>query len=727
MTQSLELATRENEDVLLDCLAFVAQRFGRPFSKQSVLAGLPLRDQQLTVDTFERAAERVGLRSRLFKRSISSVSGLVLPAIVLLRSGEACVLIKRHGKRSVSVVFPHLSDKSRKIRVAELENESSGTVIFLTRVEGADQARADALEGRREGRHWFWSNVWPFWPSWVQIALAAMLINTLALAFPLFVMNVYDRVIPTLSISTLWALAAGVGVALVFDFLLKQMRAVILDNAGRRVDMRVAGLLYEHALDVKMSERQERSGGIANKIREFEAVRDFFTSSSIIAITDLVFIGVFLSVLWLIVGPITFVPLLAVPLVLVVTLVLQFPLARAVRRAQQQGGRRHEVLVDGLVGIETIKAVGGEGIMQRQWEEAVASTARANSSVKLWSSLATYFTGTVQQLVGILVVVWGVFLVSDGTITVGGLIAASILSGRVLAPLGNIVMTMARAQHAFSAMRELTTFMALKRDKGTGIDSGLTVQSGGVEFRDVVFTYPNATQQALQDVSFTIEAGQRVGLVGRVGSGKSSIGRLMIGFYEPDHGSILIDGVDSRRYEIPDLRAAIGFVSQESELISGTIKQNIVLGSPSASDDDVQRVAEVAGVAAFTATNPLGLNLMVGERGRELSGGQRQAVALARMLLRRPKVLFLDEPSSAMDTTTEARLIDDLANWLTPDQTLIVCSHRMSFLKLVDRLILIDAGKVVAQGPRDDMIAALQSKTSPTGSTRSAEHVNGRT
>lgn len=710
-------------DPLLDCLAYVARHFDRPFSSAAVMNALPVRDHALTADLFERAAERIGLQSKLVHRRIGKISSLVLPAILPLANGDACVLLRKKGKRSWQVVFPSISDKPRTVKAAELEKESMGTVFFVTPSDSVSAGQSRQSHARDS--HWFWSNVLPFWPSWMQIAIAAMLINTLALAFPLFVMNVYDRVIPSLSIPTLWALSAGVAIALVFDFILKQMRAIILDRAARRVDMRVSALLYEQALAVSMDARQEASGGIASKIREFETVRDFFTSSSIIAITDLIFIGIFLAVLWMIVGPITYVPMVAVPLVLVVTFILQFPLAHAVRRSQRHSGRRHQVLVDGLVGVETIKALSSEGYMQRQWEDASAAAARANSAVKSWSSLATYFTGSVQQLVGIIVIIWGVFLVSDGTITVGGLIAASILSGRVLAPLGNIVMTLARAQHAFGALRELSTFMKLDSDKRDNVQTGLGIETGALEFRGVDFTYAGATQPALRQVSFSIAAGERVGIVGKVGSGKSSIGKLLAGFYVPTSGSILFDGIESRHYEMAELRSAVGYVSQDSELFAGTIRQNILMANPAASEEQVAQVTRIAGVDAFASSHPLGLNLPVGERGQGLSGGQRQAIALARMLLRRPKLLFLDEPSSAMDTATEAELIAALEHWTINDQTLIVCSHRVSFLRLVDRLIVVDNGSVVADGPRDQVLNAL-SGNSNANSNRSAEGSDGR-
>ncbi|MGI9406564.1 MAG: peptidase domain-containing ABC transporter, partial [Hyphomicrobiaceae bacterium] len=342
-----------------------------------------------------------------------------------------------------------------------------------------------------------------------------------------------------------------------------------------------------------------------------------------------------------------------------------------------------------------------------------AATARTNSATRIWSSLAIYLTGTIQQLVGIVVIVWGVFLVAEGTITVGGLIAASILSGRVLAPLGNIVMTLARAQHAISAMRGLTGFMKLERDQSGDIISGQTISSGAVEFRDVTFSYPGAMHPALQNRSFKIKPGQHIGFIGKIGSGKSTIGKLLAGFYAPGSGSILIDEVDLRRYEKANLRENVGFVSQEAELFSGTIRENIILGKPNATDEEINYAVRVAGVEAFVATHPLGLNRSTGERGRALSGGQRQAVALARMLLRRPRILFLDESSGAMDTATEAALIDNLVRWAGENHTLIICSHRVSFLGLADRLLLVDGGRLVAHGPRDTVMNALQADRVP--------------
>jgi ATP-binding cassette subfamily C protein LapB len=701
--------TDDTDDPLLACLAFLARSHGLPFSRSAVVGHLPIGGAgRLSAELFPRAAARLGLKARVLARRPSQVPGVLVPYIVLFRTGEAGIVVRKPaGKRRLSIVFPELSDTPRKLRPGSLDKQSSGVVIYLTREH--DAAEPETGEPARRPRHWFWSEVLRFWPAWLQIVAAALLVNLLGLAFPLFVMNVYDRVIPNFAIPTLWALCAGIGMAVAFEFLLRQLRAVALDEAGCRVDMRIASSLFEHVLALPMRERREDTGALANAVREFETVRDFFTSSSIIAITDLLFIGVFIVVLMAIVGPIAYVPLAAVPLVLVLTLLIQLPLSRSVRLTQAEASRRHSLLVESLAGAETIKAVAAEGVMQRRWEHAVAATARANAATRFWSSLAVYSTAVLQQVVGIVILVWGVFLVADGQITVGGLIAASLLGGRVLAPLGNIAMTLARAQHAFTAMRGISGLMHLPSERAAVLASGERVREGRLDFRNVHFAYDGASVDALSNISFRIEPGERVGIVGRVGSGKSTLGKVTAGLYQADKGSVLVDGAEIRRYDPAELRRGVGFVGQEAELFAGTLRDNITIGCQRASEAEIAEAARLAGIDAFTAANPMGLALRIGERGRGLSGGQRQAVALARMLLRNPKILFLDEPSSGMDANTEAELIRHIGEWARGGATLLVCTHRMSFLEVVDRLLVLDRGRLVADGPKAEVLARLGS------------------
>jgi ATP-binding cassette subfamily C protein LapB len=692
-------------DPLLDCIEYVARYFGLPFSRSGALAGLPVRGPQLTADLAERAAEKAGLRAEINQLKIKDIPGVVFPVVAFMRDGGACVILKREGKDRLLIADPGTSHEPVWVSRSEFERQYYGYVMLLT---PADKLQGHA--GTREAvqpKHWFWSTVFRFWTSWIQIFFAAFIVNVLGLAVPLFTMMVYDRVIPNMTIPTLWALAIGVMIALFFDATLRQLRAVVLDITGRRVDLHISSLLFEHALALNMSGRTGPSGALASQIREFEAVRDFFTSASIIAVTDLLFMGVFIFVLWHLVGIIVFVPITAVILVLLVTLLIQIPLARSVRLSQHHGSRRHSVLIESLVGIESVKAANAEGIMQRKWEDSVAASARASSSARMWSSFATYFTGLMQQAVSVGMIIFGVFLVRDGELTIGGLIAANLLAGRLMSPLGNIAMTLSRAQQAFTAMHGINELMALPREGLQGRMSAPVRRGGGIEFRHVDFQYPGQGQPTLSDINFKVEPGENLAVIGRIGSGKSTLGKLAAGFFEPERGSIQVGGTDTRALDIADLRATVAYVPQEPELFSGTIRENILMGRPYATAEELEVAVRTSGVDAFVGGHPLGLNMPVGERGKGLSGGQRQAVALARMLLRDPEVLFLDEPSSSMDSATEERLVKQLSGWAGPNRTIIVCTHRGLFLNLVSRLIVLDGGKIVADGPRDQVLAML--------------------
>jgi ATP-binding cassette subfamily C protein LapB len=695
-------------DPLLAALEYLAALHARPFSRAAVLRGLPLPEGRLTPEFFPRGAERLGFEARFVSRRPSQVSGLVCPFIVPLKGGDAAIVLeKRPRARKALVVVP--GAEPRQMRLADLDREALDTVIYVADRRQQEAVASGAAMTRLGEGHWLWSVMLRLWPTWIYVVLAALVINLLGLALPLFVMNVYDRVIPNNSVPTLWALAAGVAIALGADFVLRMLRAGVIESSAQRVDMKVSARLFEQALDASMASRAQRAGEFANHIREFETVRDFFTSSSIVSAIDLLFIGVFLGLLYMIVGELALVPLLAVPLVLAVTLFIQAPLARAVSRSQLTKSSRHAILVESMVGVETVKAVGGEAVLQRKWEDAVAGSVRAGASLRFWSSLAMHFGMLVQQGVSVVLIVWGVYLVAAGSITIGALIAANMLAGRVLAPLAGIAMTLARAQTAFSALKQLNAMMALDRDHKVPADGGGSIDGGRLELRDVGFAYPGQPVSAIDGLSLTIEPGEKVGVIGRVASGKSTLGKLLSGLYEPARGAVMIDGTDARHRWMADLRRAVAYVSQEPELFAGTLRENILFGRL-ADGAAFETAVKAVGVAQVADGHPLGYAMQVGERGRALSGGQRQAVAIARALLGRPRVVFLDEPTSAMDNLTEAALIRSFRAWLQPDTTLVLATHRISMLELVDRVIVLEGGRLVADGPKDEVLAALKKR-----------------
>ncbi|MEP0944202.1 MAG: type I secretion system permease/ATPase [Rhizobiaceae bacterium] len=719
MTELVDIDTNEegldrkaHHQSLLAAIEWIAEQHQRQFSGATTLSGLPIQDGCLTVANIEGAFENLGLSARIVRKSPVNVPLIVCPFMVFFEGGDVGIVTGRRGKRGKFKVIVGGETKPRAISQRELQRQTSNIVVY---VSPANDVFSDEPNIRQIAKgHWLWATVRRFWGAWTQVVLVAFLVNLLGLALPLFIMNVYDRVIPYQAIPTLWALSIGVVLALVFDFILRMLRATVIDNAGRRIDMKVSSDVFNHVLDTKMSQRRGSAGEIASSVREFESVRDFFTSASLTSAIDLLFIGVFLAVLWVIVGPLVLVPLVAVPLVLVATLLIQIPMNKSVITGLASSNNRHSVLVESLVGVETIKASSAEGPFQRRWEAAVADTVRATSKTRFWSSLAIFFCMSVQQMVSVIVVVWGVYLVTAGDISVGALIASNILAGRVLAPLGGIAMTLSRLQQSVNALRNLGQLMKAERDHGDDGDHTQQVTEGRLDLRDVQFNYPNGAHVVLKGINISIQPGEKIGIIGRVGSGKSTLGKLLCGLFESSDGAIVLDDIDLKHRRAADVRDAIYYVPQEADLFSGTIRDNICFNGP-VSSEVFEMASKVAGVEAFVQQEPLGFEMPVGERGRNLSGGQRQAVSLARCLVNESRILFLDEPTSAMDTTTEAAFVKHLKELQRQDRTILIATHRSTLLDLVDRIIVLEQGRVVADGDKAQVLKELSKGATSNG------------
>lgn len=698
--------TTGGDDPLLACLVSLTELLERPASAQALVAGLPLpADGRLTPELAVRAAARAGLIAKFAKRPLAKIDDMALPAILLLADRGACILVRREADGTLVTLLPDSGQGATRLAAGELADRYAGWAMFARPELGREPRERDLA--REEAGHWFWSTILRQWPIYGEVALAALLINLFALASPLFVMNVYDRVVPNNAVETLWILATGVLIVFAFDFLLKILRGYFVDSAGRIADIKLAGRIFGQVLGIRMASRPASAGAFASQLREFETLRDFFTSATVTTLVDLPFIAFFVGIVWLIGGPVAMVPAAAIPLVIGAGLLIQIPLNRIVRRTFREGSQKHGILVETITGLETVKSIGAEGRMQRAWERFVAATAASANRSRLLSSITVNLAGFVTNLVTVGVVVVGVYEIAAGNMTVGGLIACSILSGRAMAPLSQVAQILARFHQARTAYQTLDTVMKLpvERPPATRFVHRPVLQ-GNIEFRNVSFTYPGQKIAALAGVSFRVGAGERVALIGRIGSGKSTIEKLVLGLYEPEGGSILVDNTDLRQIDPADLRRNIGCVPQDVMLFTGTLRDNITMGAAHADDATMLRAAELAGVEDFAARHPLGYDRPVGERGQALSGGQRQAVAIARALIGDPPILVLDEPTSAMDNAGENGLKARLSAELT-GRTLLLVTHRASLLSLVDRLIVLDGGKLVADGPKDQVLKAL--------------------
>ncbi len=715
-------------DPLVNCLQVLAGHYGRRTSVASLISGLPVPKHGITPVLFDRAAERADLNSTMVERTLDGLAiAPNLPCIMVLEGGQSCILwevkqprqkgkpskknknkITVHPDARFVVQYPETGDERSEIALQDLNKIYSGYVFYVRPI-----ARIDDRAGPAEidnARSWFWSALWENRGIYTEVIGAAVMINLFALGSSLFVMNVYDRVVPNNAISTLWVLSIGVLIVYVFDFLLKNLRAHFLDHAGRRADVKVSARLFEQMLGMTMKARPSSAGVMASHMREFETLRDFFTSATMSAVIDLPFIFFFIAVIALIGGPIAFVPLAAIPIVIGVGLFMQKPLQTAIRESMMESALKNALLFETISGLETVKVQAAEGHTQRRWEELTDKSSRTSVKTRRVNAFALNFATFIQQLVSVFVVIVGVFLIKEAQISMGALIACVILSGRAMAPLAQIAGLLTRMHQSKESLRQLDELMKkeVERPAGKHFISMPSIQ-GKVEFRDVLFHYPEQPVPALNNLSFTLEAGDHVGVIGAVGSGKTTIERLMINLYQPDSGSVQLDGTDVRQIDPGDLRRNVGAVQQSPQLFYGSVRENITMGHEMAPDRAVLRAAELAGVTEFLKESQAGLDTQVGERGEALSGGQRQAVAIARALLYDPPVLILDEPTASMDPASENRLRKRLHH-VTEGRTTLLITHKGSMLTLVDKLILLDRGKMIAFGPKDEVIRKLQAR-----------------
>lgn len=695
------------DDPLAECLVHLGKLYKMQVSRTALKAGLPLLADRLTIELFPRAADRAGFSSRLLKRPLAKMSGYELPAVLLLNDNRACILARiDSAQRSAKIILPESGFGESQIPLDELEANYTGHAFFVRPKYREDKQLNDIKTS--SGRHWFWGPLFSSWRILRDVLLASFFINLFGLTGPFFTMNVYDRVIPNLAFDTLWVLAIGIGIVYVFNLIMKALRGYFIDEVGKKFNLRISSTLLERVLGLRMEVRPKSVGAFTRNLQEFDAVRDFITSFSITALIDLPFMVLGLFAIWYLGGPIVLVHVLAVLLMGLYALLVQAPLKTSVEKSFQAGAQKNSILVEGLSGIETIKMLGAESQFQRAWEEAVSHIAIWSNRSRLYSSSVGFFSDFIMNLSTVAVLVAGVYRLSSSNLSQGGIIALVILSRQAIAPMSQVVNLAARYHRAKTALGALNSIMALPVERPA--DQSFLPRShcqGSVSLVNVDFQYPQQTGLALQGINIDIAAGEKVALIGPIGSGKTTLGKLLLGLYQPSQGMVCLDHTDIRQIDPAELRRFIGYVPQDVTLFRGTIRDNIIFGSPEVDADRILWAAELAGVMSFVGKHAKGFDLEIGEQGRGLSGGQRQSVSIARALLHDPPILVFDEPSSSMDNRTETQLKANLAKIL-PNKTLVLITHRGSLLSLVDRIILIDNGAVVADGPRDQVMTAMK-------------------
>lgn len=681
-------------------LSFLARYFGRNIEPKQLTVGLPQGGARPTFAVLKECAARAGLALMPIETDKSQVKGSMLPALAVAPNGAALVILDRKGQRL------ECSDPRTGVvtwlEISQLHGDSDDLWFSVRPVFFFDTR--SLLYYVREPQRWFWDTLKANRSIYGWALLATVFVNVVGAAIPFYAMAVYDRVVPNNALDSLWVLTSAAVVMIVFDLATKLLRSYLLEAAGRRADLVLSAQVFTQALRMRTARRPASGGVLANSVRDFEAVREFFTASTLALLGDLPFVVFYLLLIGLVGGVLVFVPLTLIPMALGVALYIRRPLRRIMNETTRDSTQRTAHLFEVMNGLDSVKALGGESWARQRWEMLCAKLADRGMQSREYTSLSTSLSGMLFSLETILLVMFGAMMVASGKLSLGQLIACSMLASRAVAPIGQIAGLIIRWEQTKLSLEALEKIMQTPTDDQKG---GLFVSSlkGQVALREVEFKYGEKSQ-ALRGVSMNIGPGERVGIIGRVGSGKTTLFKLLLNMYDPAEGSVLIDGIPVREYDSRTLRRLIGYVPQDVLLFHGDIRQNILLGASDASDDDILYAMQISGLDKMLAQLPDGLATQVGERGDSLSGGQRQIVGLTRALVRRPRLLLLDEPTSMMDPHTEQQLIGSLKKNL-PDTTILLITHRMAMLPLVDRLVVMEQGKIAADGPIAEVLRKL--------------------
>ncbi|MCQ1570728.1 type I secretion system permease/ATPase [Neorhizobium galegae] len=691
----------------------VASFYGRPTSDIVLFSGLPDEiSESLELDDVEHLAQRIGLEVIRHGERECREGNFDCPAIIVFENGGVLPLLETDADGNyVTDLVPASGNPVKLTRQELVALKPSFGFAFTLYYQNASDNASVGTAGEIERRHWLLRALVPYWRTYMRVIMAALFINVIALGSPLFTMNVYDRVLPNKAFPTLWVLAIGITLAYTFDFLLKTARAALIDHAGRNADLRLSQMIFDKVLNSTLASRPLSTGEYANRVTQYEFVREFFTSNTVGLLIDTAFVFIFLIVIYMLSGWLVVIPAVALVLSVLIGLHAQAKIGHRMAAATNEASRRQALLVETISTIETVKSLRAEAGMLRRWQELMKLSSRTSEEIKHVSSNAVNLTNLVQQMVSVLIVIAGTYEFSEGHLAMGAIIATVMLAGRAGAPLGQIAMALARFRQAMTSLKILDKIMEQPEDRPSTVGFvNREIKRGGFSFQNVSFQYPGSDYKVINQLSLTVAPGERVGIIGRIGSGKTTLGRLLDGLFLPSDGRLLIDGVDIRQYHMSEVRSAVAVAGQSSDLFSGTVKENLLIGRADATDEELLHVSRMTGVDEFVSNHPRGFDMPVGERGSNLSSGQKQALAIARLLLTKPKIVFLDEPSGAMDLASERHLLAKLSTAFSRETTLLIATHRFSMLELCDRLVVIDKGRIVADGPKAAVLEAMQRK-----------------
>ena len=713
---------------IIEHVALVTRLLGAPVSEAALSAEV-VRDKKLNVNyhSLTEVLRRHGVENTLSKRSLEDIPSLAVPVLAILHNEEAAVITKIEG-----------AGKDRKYHIRQvdgLEQELDHvqlSVLYLgycwfIKPKMVSDNRSELPEYHLP-KAWFWKVIWRFRGYYYQVILATIIINFLALVSSLYVMNVYDRVIPNQAYETLWVLSIGVVLAILFEFAAKMIRGHLTDIAGKKADLIISSALFRRVMALRLADRPASSGSYANNLREFESVRDFMTSASLLTLVDLPFLLLFITVIGIVGGKLALVPLIIIPIVVIVGLLVQRPLSRYINESMKESSQRSGLAVEAIEGIETLKTNNATSWAQQRWDEYTAKTSASSIKVKDTSNLMVNFAVAMQQLNTVFLVLVGTYLIhAENTaerITMGALIASVILSGRALAPLAQIAGLATRFQQAKLALQGVNDIVSrpIERSPERKYITLDNVQ-GAITFENVSFKYQQDSSSAVSDLRITIRPGEKVGILGRIGSGKSTMLKLASGLYDTEKGNVTLDGVDMRQLDPNFLRNQVVLLSQAPRLFLGTLRENMDLARTDgySTDQDLLVALKRFGLDKIIRNHPRGLDMPLGEDGLGLSGGQKQIIALARMTLRDPRVVLLDEPTTSLDQATERIALNAIAQW-GRDRTMLLVTHRPQVLQIVNRIIVMDNGKVVMDGPRDLVLQNLMQSEQQNRAKQQANH-----